>query len=820
MAQLFTTHTGKASAIIRRLLPVFLVAIANMAFAQISIKGTVSDSQNQPLGFVTIVIKQDSALIATTLSAKDGAFGFVLNAPGNYTLSASLINYQPLVQQLAAKEGVTVVLRMTRKTELLKGVTVTAKAPLIERRADRMILNVAQSISASGSTYWDVLSRSPGVTITNSGDIRVLGKSTLVLIDGRPAGVSGEDLAEWLRSKPADLIDKIEIFTNPPARFDAQGGTVINIITKKRQTTGRDLAFRSTYRQGYLARFSFGTAFNISTPKFRLSGNYGFSPSKVRGTEDEYVRYGTDPNYTYWNMGHVRRVKAESNDFGLSGEYQLNKKQVLGFKVDGFFRYNQGNRMVFTDVHNASALRDSSLITSNANSVKRNQFTANINYRILTDTTGGRLEADLNYNQYNARTAQYIYTQSYDAASQPKPVYFDARSNSDQQIRVKSAQLRYSKPFKGAALDLEAGIKITSSNTTNELDFTRRNGSGPYLDDPQRSNDFTYKEDIQAAYLSLNRHFPKTELQLGLRGELTQTKGISPTLQQVSTNNYFKLFPTFFLQHTFVPNKHAIGLQYGRRISRPDYWRLNPFQFYTTPYAYLQGNPFLQPAFLHNTELSYTYRNAYTFAVYFNYTDNPFTNITEQDNVNKLLLNTQVNLKNNIDYGAYFSASKALTSWWESTLFLLASHRVEKTKVISLGGQLVTLRAWTGNINTVNGFTLSKRKAIRAEITAWYNAPSIQGIYKLKSSNDISITLRKTLWKGKGTFAIGVQDLLFGNFYRITVNAPGQANGFSGRNDTRMYNLNFTYRFTKNKVTRIKDRKTGSEEEKVRLGNL
>ncbi len=791
-----------------------LLVISLTTSAQVSIRGTATDKNNQPLAFVTILIRQDTSIRASTLTDAGGQFNLTVSASGTGTLIATLINYTPLELPVDFSKSLTLQLQLQRKTETLKGVTVIAKAPLIERKTDRLVVNVAQSISTSGSSFWELLTRAPGVTASNSGNISVMGKSTQVLIDGRATGVSGEDLAELLKTKQADQVEKIEIYTTPPARFDAQGGTVINIITKKRTTTGRDISFRSTYRQGYLARFSMGTAFNYSTPKLRLSGNYGFAPAKIRGTEDEYVRYVNTPAFSYWTMGHVRKVKAESNDFGLSGEYQVNKKQVLGFKVDGFFKYNRGNRTIFTDVRNVLNIVDSSLITSNLNSVKRDQLSANLNYRIITDSTGGLLEADFNHSQYNARTAQNIFTQGYDGAAQPKPVFFDIRSNAIQQIRFSSAQLRYARSFKKT--DLEMGVKVTGSHTTNDLAFTQRSGA-IYVNDPQRSNTFRYTENIQATYLSMTSHFPKTELQMGLRAEFTQTRGVSPTLQQATTRDYFRLFPTLFVQHTLVPNKHQLGLQYGRRINRPDYWRLNPFQFYTTPYAYLQGNPFLQPAFLHNTELNYTFKNAYTVAVFFNYTDNPFTNITTQDNASQLLLNNQVNLENNKEYGGYINLSKSIRPWWESTFFLQASHKEENTL---LNNKLVTLRMWTAYINTVNSFTLSKKKGLRAEVTAWYSAPAVQGIYKLRSSNDISFTIRKSLWKNKGTLTVGVQDLLFGNFYRIAVNSPGQSNGFSGRNDTRTYSLNLTYRISRNKVTRIKDRKTGSEEEKQRLGNL
>jgi Outer membrane protein beta-barrel family/CarboxypepD_reg-like domain len=796
------------------MLIVVLLSLTFSASGQFTLSGTILEGR-QPLSFVTITLKQDSLIRASTLSDKEGRFSLSVPAPGQYLLIASIVNYNTVQQTLNLRRDSSLQLSLERSARQLNGVTVIAKTPLIERKSDRIVLNVAQSISTSGSTYWEVLSRSPGVMASNSGNISVIGKAALVLIDGRITGVSGEDLAELLRSKAADGIEKIEIYTNPPARFDAQGGAVINIITKKKTTVGRDLGFRSGYRQGYLARFSTGTSFNVSTPKLRLSGNYGFAPAQVRATEDEYVRYGSGSNTSNWAMGHVRRVKLESHDFGLGGEYQVNKRQILGLKIDGFSRYNRADRRIFTDVRNASDRLDSTLVTQNINSVKRNQWSGNFNYRITTDTSGGLLELDINHSEYRAATDQTILTRGFDQAAQPKPIFFDVRSDALQQIKVSSAQLRYAHTFNKT--DLEMGMKITRSTTDNDLNFLRNTLSG-YVNDPQRSNVFEYTEHIQAAYFSMSHRFAKTQVQGGLRGEFTKTRGISRTLQQVNTNNYFRLFPSLFIQHTLVPDKHQLGLQYSRRINRPDYWRLNPFQFYTTPYAYLQGNPFLQPSFQHNAELSYTYKNAYTLALFINYTDAPFTNITVQDNANQLLLNNQVNLKNNKEYGAYINISKSIRPWWESTWFVQASYREENTV---LDNRLINLQMWTAYFNTVQSFVLSRKKGWRAEITAWYSAPTVQGIYTLKSSNDISFTVRKSLWKNKATLAMGVQDLLFGNFYRITINTPGQFNGFSGRNDTRLLTFNFTYRLSsKLKVSRIKDRKTGAEEEKQRLGNL
>jgi hypothetical protein len=789
---------------------------------QIQITGKTETHEGFPVEFVTVsLFRSDSVFISSTISDSLGKFSIAVPAEGILYLKYSHIGFEDTfivvdIPHIIARGNDLGVIKMKKDVSVLTGVNVMGKKKIIERKIDRIIFNVSQSISAGSSSFLEILNKTPGVRADNNGGVSVAGKSSIILIDGKQVQLGGDDLADLLKGKQADIIDRIEVYANPPAKFDAQGASVINIITRRRKSQGYDGTFRGTYKQGYNARYGLGSLINYSNKSFRFSANYSYTPSVFRTVEDEYVDYNfASGAASFWDMQHFRKVKAWSHDISFSAEYSAGKKHTFGFQTDGFLKGNTNNRTIRTIITNETGSIDSSLNTINRNYPRRNQGNFNFNYKFVTDTAGGSLNADININRYRAKTRQEIHTDSYDAFQTLKPDPFEAKSNSIQEIRVKSFKIDWIKPV-NSKIQFEAGIKLAHSETDNDILFMLRQPGG-FVTDPGRTNTFLYTEETRAAYTNYSQNFGKVGVQAGLRAEYTTTRGNSKTTGSEIRNEYFRIFPSLYLQYDMVADKHQLTLSFGKRIRRPDYWRLNPFQFYTTPYSYLQGNPFLQPSFNYSSDITYTFKNTYSITVYYNYTDKPFTNITAQDNITGILVNNQVNLKNNSDFGVYISLPLEIRKWWETNLFIQGSRKYEKTV---FDGNPVVLKNWFGYANCSNTFQVSQKKNIKAEVSFWYASPGIQGIYHLKSSNDLSLSLRKGFSKNKVQLTLGVQDILYGNIYRIYVDYKDQKNGFTEKNDSRMFTLNFVYRFSKNTTTRARQRKTGGEEEKARLGNL
>jgi outer membrane receptor protein involved in Fe transport len=779
-------------------------------FAQTLLKGTVTDNNRHPLDAVTINLSLNNKPVTSTLT-KNGLFTLSAGPGSGYVLTATLVGYHPLKRTLNLPAD-TIQLVMQPETRQLQQVTVSASKPVIERKIDRIIFNVENSTTASGSTVWDALGKAPGVQTKFDGGITTMGKDVIVYMDDKPLRLSGEDLANYLRNLPSDNVSKLEIINNPTARYDAQGGAVINIVSKKPKGQGLNVILNGVFTKATYGSYIGSTVFNYRQGKLNLYGNYGYSKRKKDHQETEYIIYETPGNYSDWQNAKSGIRAANSNTYRLGADYSLTNTQVLGFLVTGYNGLNNRTNNVQTNIfNNYRPAPDSVLQTTNLTNGHTNQYSFNLNYKAKLDTNGRSLNIDLDFAPYQNNNRQDLTNLSLlpggGLASAPYSIF----TPSVQDISIYSGKLDYTYQL-GKRWSLESGAKYSSIATHNTFDFYNNSGAAPQYD-AAKSDNFKYNENTAAAYTSISGTLGKWSLQGGLRGEYTRTRGYSVTLDSLNTNRYFKLFPSAFVVYKLSSN-HELNFTYGYRISRPEYTRLNPFKSYTSPYTYLVGNPALQPAFIHNAEVGYTYKGQYNATLYFRQTNGYFSNITVQDNVNKLYYDTQQNLDLSRETGLSLSFPIKPAPWWEINNYLQGSLKQERSGYLQGSYNYRRLGAY---LNTNNAFTISKAQGLKAELSAWYSSPSIQGIYKLAHTYDVSAGVRKTIMQGQGTLRLAVNDLFYGNAYRINVNYLNQRNGFYEKNDTRSITFSLSYRLGSD-VTATRKRNTASEEEKRRAG--
>jgi hypothetical protein len=783
------------------LLPVFL-------FGQQHLKGIIKDQEGHLLDGVTVALNQNGKLLSTAL-AERGSFILSPTPVGSYLFSAILMGYKPVSRTLVLpKDTIIVVMQAVEKQ--LKEVTISASKPLIERKIDRVIFNVENSVLASGGTVWDALGKAPGIQTRFDGGVTASNKDVVIYMDDKPLRLSGEDLAAYLRNLPSDNVSKIEIIANPTARYDAQGGAVINIISKKPKGQGLNVVLGGGYTQATYGSYTGSSVFNYRKGKLNFYGSYGYSERKKDHQETEYIIYQTPGSYSDWRNAKsgIRSGGSSSYKFGL--DYDLTDKQVLGMLITGYNGKNARTNHVLTNIYNDHELTaDSVLQTTNLTNGRTNQYSFNLNYKIKLDTGGKSLNVDVDYAPYVNNASQLVNNLSFlpggQLASSPYKIY----TPSSQHIDIYSGKLDYTYKL-GSLWSLESGIKYSSIKTSNGFDFYNNTGSMPVLV-TANSDYFKYSESTAAAYTSITGTIGKWSVEGGLRAENTRTQGYSLTLDSLTINRYVKLFPSLFLVYK-LNKDNELNLTYGYRISRPDYWRLNPFKSYTSPYTYLVGNPALQPAFISNAELGYTYKQQYNLGLFYRRTTGYFSNITVQDNVSKVLYDTQQNLDLSQEMGISASFPIKVVSWWEINNYLQGSYRKEKSGYLQGSYDYHTL---TGYLSSNHSFILSKAKGLKAELSAWYSSSTLQGIYKLARTYDVSAGIRKTAFNGQATIRLAVNDLFYGNPYRINVDYLNQRNGFYEKNDTRSATLSFSYRLGHN-VTVSRKRNTASEEEKQR----
>ncbi|MDQ0967893.1 hypothetical protein QFZ20_003296 [Flavobacterium sp. W4I14] len=791
----------------KKLTLILLFCFPLITLAQLR-KGLVTDKTGEPIDGATIGLRRGDSTLAIQIS-KNGLFSFQQPFKGSYILKVNAVGYQNTVQALNLPMD-SVVIVMIGDDRTLEQVTVSASKPLIVRKIDRVIFNVENSIVASGATVWDALGKAPGVQTRFDGGVTANNKGVVIYMDDKPIRLSGEDLAAYLRSLPSDNIAKIEIIANPTARYDAQGGAVINIISKKPKGDGFNVVLSGGHTQSTYSSYNPSMVFNYRKDKLNVYGSYGYSRRKKDHTESEYVIFDSPENYSDWRNDKSGIRSGNANSYKIGTDYNLTDKQVIGILVNGYNGSNsRPNSTLTTIVNNHSALPDSILHTQNVSNGKAYQYSFNLNYKIKLDTNGRNINVDLDYVPYQNKNSQQVDTYGTLANGNLLPDNYHIFTPSDQNIDIYSGKLDYSDKL-WKKWTFESGVKYSSIRTRNSFDFYNNPATGPELV-PNRSDRFEYAENISAIYASISGDAGNWSFEGGLRGEYTRTNGKSLVLNTNNQNNYFKLFPTLFVAYK-MNKDNEIKLVYNSRINRPEYWRLNPFKSYTSPYTYLEGNPALQPAFIYNGELGYTYKQQYNISFYIRRVVDYFSNISVQDNTSKLFYDTQRNLDLSQEMG--FSASFPIkpATWWEINNYAQGSYRQEKSGYLQAR---YDYHVWGIYLSTNHAFTLNKTQGLKAEISAWYSSPTIQGIYKLAQLYDVSAGVSKSLFKGKGTLRLAVNDMFYGNAYRIDVDYENQHNGFYEKNDTRSATLSFSYRLGGNPAAARK-RTSASEEEKKR----
>ena len=774
-----------------------------------NLKGTVQDNKGNLLDGANIYLSRDGKAAVLKISDK-GVFLFSNLNTGQYQLTTSLVGYQTVVRDIKLPKD-TLKIILSPVTKQLSEVTIAGSKPLIERKIDRVVFNVENSITASGGTAWDALNKAPGVQTTFDGTIKANGKGVTIYLDDKPIRLSGEDLSAYLRNLPSDNIAKIEIMANPTARYDAQGGAVINIISKKSKAQGLNVIVSSAFTQSAHGSYTSAVSFNYRKDKLNIYGNYGYSYRDKEHNETEYIIFETPQSYSYWDNNKIGERKGRASSYKLGLDYNLTDKQVIGFLINGTNSTNTRVNNVQTKIYNNhQSTIDSLLKTTNNTGGNTDQLSYNLNYKAKLDTVGQTFNIDIDYAPYRNDGNQAVNNLSLLPNGSPASAPYNISTFSKQKIDIWSGKADYTYAF-NKKWNMEAGVKYSSITTHNGFNFFNNSTGVPQLDLTKRDQ-FEYTETTSAAYASVNGTLGKWSLEAGLRGEYTRTKGYSVTLDSLNRNSYFRLFPTLFLTYA-VAKDHEVNINYNYRINRPDYWRLNPFKYYTSPYTYLEGNPSLQPAFIQSAEIGYTYKQQYNFTLFYRQTNGYFSNITVQDNTDKIFYDTQRNLDKSLETGFYLSVPVTPFSWWEINNYIQGSYRQEKSGYLQGSYDYHTLGLYA---NTNHAFTINKASGLKAEISAWYSSPTIQGIYKLDRTFDVSAGVRKTILNKQGTIRLAVNDIFYGNPYRINVNYLNQHNGFHEYNDTRNIALSFSYKIGHKKIADSRKRDSASEDEKRR----
>lgn len=603
------------------LLFAWLITFSNFAAAQNSLTLSGQVNSNIPLDGATVSLYRtaDSVSVQTVITDAKGAFSLAHLKPGTYRVVVTMIGHS-VYKGDSFQLNANIVLPVIRlyQTELaLQEVRINSQKALIEKKIDRTVINVDAMISSAGSTVYEVLEKSPGIRIDQSGGVSLKGKGAVIFIDDKPANLSGADLESYLKSLPSSTVDQIELMTNPPAKYDAAGnGGIVNIRTKKSKLTGFNGGVNLSYVQGKYARTNNSFNFNYRYNKVNLFGNVGYAV--INNYSD------LDINRHFENInGEVVSNFLQNSFFRTTGQsytskagmdYYLSEKTTFGIGLTGLYRPSKQKMFVKSIFTNAQNLTDSTVLADNREQNEFKNIGVNLNYRHLYDKKGRELTADIDYVNYKTQNDQSFDNNSYPKNGLPANNYL-LTGSLPAGINIYSAKIDYSHPLK-SGVKLETGLKTSYTQTDNIADYfyTVSQLTKP---DYNKTNHFLYKEHINAAYVNANKDFNKLTVQAGLRLENTVSNGhqLGNAQKTDSTfkRNYTGLFPTLFLQYKLdTAGTNLLSMNYGRRIERPYYQDLNPFLSPIDKFTYYTGNPFLKPSYTNSIELSHTYKGKFT----------------------------------------------------------------------------------------------------------------------------------------------------------------------------------------------------------------
>lgn len=860
----------------KKLLLIMLLASASMfSIAQTNgvlykgkISGSLFDEKKQSLPFANVLLlkSKDSTLIKGAVSDLDGKFIFDQIAIGNetpYIVSVSMVGYKKYFSPkiILIEENLEVKLsniQLDLDTQNLKEVSVTAKKPFIEQRADKLIVNVEGSLVATGNTAMEVLQKSPGISIDNNDNISVKGKQgVLILMDGKPTYMSQSDLATLLKNMSSDQIEKLEIISNPSARYDAAGKAVINIVTKKNKNFGTngsisagfaasfpptldkglsdDFSKIETVKPGMMPKYNSSLNLNNRQGKLNTFANLTFSDNQ-RFNNNVLVR---DIGGKIFEQYAVRYNENQNFSYKIGSDYYVNKKTTLGFLINGsagIWQNSQKTPSINTTYikSKGNSIPDSSLRTIMNSYQTWKNTTFNTNFKHTFDSTGKELTADIDFSIYDNFSRERGMNTSFYKYIDNKEVEIAAPLNITSHIPNKynifAIKTDYVHPLAKVKARLEFGAKSSWVKSDNDIQFFQ-NG----LADKGRTNYFIYQENINAAYANFNKELnEKWSVQAGLRLEHTHSKGESVTLNESRERNYVKLFPSLFLTQNINKN-NQLSYSYSRRIERPGYNTLNPFINFLDPYTYQLGNEYLKPQYTNSFELTHSFKQAFVTSVGYSLTTDFMAEVIKNA-VNDPIILAKIKKYNNIDgidpekitfatteniakfenINMNFSFPIPIAKWWSSQNNISLYYNKYSGELL---GENLNTGKFAYNFYTSQNFKLPKE--LSAEVSMWYNSPNIYGMMLGKAQYAVNFGLQKSFWNKKANLKLNVNDIFLTSFWGGKTDFANVKLDIRNRWDSRNARLTFTYKFGNQNVKSARRRSTATEAEqsRVKTGN-
>lgn len=818
---------------------IFLLFIGmNCLFSQqgqpgkkIKVTGKVVEKNSlQPLEYATIVLQsiQRPDVISGGITNAKGEFDIEVIA-GTYDIRVEFISFKTVeIKQQAILENTSLgIIGLVDETTQLGEVVLRAEQSTVDIKLDKRVYNVGQDMMVKGGTVSDVLDNVPSVSVDVDGTVSLRGnESVRILIDGRPSNAI--NINDALRLIPAEAIDKVEIITNPSARYDAEGGGgIINIILKKGKNSGINGTITGVLgdptNRGITGTINYK---NKDVNLFTTQG-YNYSDSPANGlTDTEYLNPdGSTRNFIYEDRSSSRIGDSYNGNFGF--DWFLTEKTTW----TNIFTYRENTTenpqlVTFANFDENKVFQfDRTRVINQDNEGQNIDVTTNVTHKF--DKEGHQLTVDANYS----KNTGLDFTGIEDSV-------FDNQRTLNDQIQERSLlQTDYVKPF-GKTSRFEAGYKGEFIENLN--DFSVENfdeDTNDWVINPNISNLFEYKEKVHAFYAQYGSKINKFSYFFGLRWEDSNIDVNQLSTNDLTNKRYNNFFPSAVFSYE-IDEKSNTSLSYSRRIRRPRGFFLNPFPNLTSNINIFQGNPDLDPAMTHAVDLVYLQKFGkltLSSSAYYNMTEDSFQFIRTESGqfvenivdgelvITPIIITTPINLANEYRFGFEFNLNYNPYKWWKlngNFNFFRNETAGEYSYEDFLGNTIVqdldnVAVTWTTRITS--RITLPYK--IDWQLNGNYRAPETRPQGKSLGIASANTSLSKDILKDKATIALNVSDI-FNTRKRITeTSIPGVINSYDENQfRERQINLSFTYRFNKQKNERERQQRRENGEEPEFMG--
>lgn len=774
---------------------------STLVWSQHTLSGSITDEESNPIAYANLLLlkAKDSVFVNGTSTDEFGLFKIEEIKKGDYILKISYVGYEDGLIELNItdnKELESIILK--ESIESLSEVELVYKKPTIKREVDRLVFNVENSSLSEGNMI-DVLKSTPSVLIIDDA-LMVKGDSPVVYINDKKVHLSSSELVDLLEGTSASNIKAVEVITNPSAKYDADSAVVLNILMSKNLVTGYSGNIFSNYTQGVFPRINMGTSHYFKSSKLDVFVNYSYNKNKINRESEEFIYYPAEE----WVTNLNRNTWFETHNIGLNLDYELSSKSSLALAANTqfmpYFKYVTNSVASIMGNIDFDTIESHNLSRDHKNNLG---FDLDYNYNF---TDKSKLTWNTHYTNYDYDRNQEVNSKYVYSNSLLDTTAFNTIANQD--TNIITSQITFS-TLLGDNSSMETGVKFSDIKTESAVYHFDVIDTHSVIND-FNSNIFDYNENIYAGFINYEYSSDKWNINTGLRAEHTTLENVS-TESEINSQDYFEIFPTANLGYQ-ISERVNTYVTYKRSIQRPRYSNLNPFKFYLNDNTVVTGNPDLMPVFNNQFLLGTTVNDKFTFEIYYRSYKNNIFELPLQNNSSNIITYTPLNIEETIEIGfdfeTYFDVSD---SWF--LYFGTSIYNFDDKGTIS--GSNVQRDRWSNYSILSNDFTFLKDKSLTANLSFVYVGKNIQGLQEIESRIASDLSIKKTIFKGKGVLSLSFSDLLNEQDFIITTKFLDQNSKLYTNMDNRYVKLGFRYKFGNSKLST--NQRSTSKEERMRL---